>query len=421
MHVPFKALTLSYKHAPIAVREAVSLNETASRNLLQKIQEFTSAKEVLVLSTCNRTEVYYAAEKDLSREIIKLIALEKGFIASKSISPFFRHLTDPKEAMQHLYRVALGVESQVVGDMQILNQVKSAYQWSTDANLAGPILHRLLHSVFFANKRVVNETGFKDGAASAAYATVELVEELTKDLNRPRVLMIGLGDIGANVCRNFKKSAGIDLVVVNRTFATAEALALECHAQAQPWENVWTEITKADVVISSVPGDAFFISKAQVAPRMKAVNKFFIDLSIPRSVDSTIETLPGACVYNIDGIRNRASEALEKRMAALPEVHTIIAESLEEFLAWTQEMAFSPAIQNFKKRLEEIRQLEMARHLKHLNPTEKEAVEALTKSMLQKIIKLPVLELKAACKRGDSEELLAGLSALFNLEMKQEV
>src|SRR5687767_6386132 len=142
MQNQFKALTLSYKQAPIAVREAVALNETACRNLLTRIREFTEAKEVLVLSTCNRTEVYYASEEDYSREIIKLIALEKGFIASRHISPFFRHYTDGEEAIRHLFQVSLGLESQVVGDRQILNQVKNAYQWSADAGMAGPFLHR---------------------------------------------------------------------------------------------------------------------------------------------------------------------------------------------------------------------------------------------------------------------------------------
>ncbi|WP_018479235.1 glutamyl-tRNA reductase [Pontibacter roseus] len=419
MQNQFKALTLSYKHAPIAVREAVSLNEIACRNLLDKINEFTVAQDVLVLSTCNRTEVYYAAEQDLSREIIKLIALEKGFIATKEIVPFFKSITGHQEAVQHLFYVALGLESQVVGDMQILNQVKKAYQWAADADMAGPFLHRLLHTIFYTNKQVFNQTAFFDGAASVSYATVELVEELTRGMAEPRVLMIGVGEIGANVCDNFGKSAINNVTIANRTHHKALELAQKTGATAVYWENVWEEISKADVVISSVPGDCFFISKEEVEKQGLSSSKLFIDLSMPRSIDAGIETLPEAKVYNVDNIKNRATEALEIRLAAIPQVKEIITEAMVEFQAWTREMAMSPALQQFKSRLEDIRQQEIARYTKKLGAEEKELVEAITKNILNKIVKLPALELKAACQRGESEALLEGLSALFNLE-KQE-
>lgn len=419
MQNQFKVLTLSYKDAPIAVRESVSLNEIACKNLLDRIKEFTGAQDVLVLSTCNRTEVYYASEKDQSQEIIKLIALEKGFIATKRIAPYFRHITEHEEAIKHLFYVALGLESQVVGDMQILNQVKKAYQWAADAGVAGPFLHRLLHTIFSTNKQVVNETAFFDGAASVSYATVELVEELTRGMLNPRVLMIGVGEIGANVCDNFRKTTLSNIVIANRTHHKALELAQKTNATAVYWENVWEEIYLADVVISSVPGDCFFISKEEMEAQGSQSGKFFIDLSMPRSIDSELDTLPGMQVYNIDSIRNRATEALEARLAAVPAVKAIIAEAIGEFNTWTREMAMSPALQQFKSQLEQIRQQEVARYLKKLGAEEKELVEAITKNILNKIIKLPALELKAACQRGESEALLEGLSALFNLD-KQE-
>ncbi|WP_266206320.1 glutamyl-tRNA reductase [Pontibacter kalidii] len=420
MQHTFKALTLSYKIAPIAVREAVSLNEIACKNLLDKINEFTDARDVLVLSTCNRTEVYYASEQDLSRELIKLIALEKGFIATKEVSPYFTNITDHEKAVKHLFYVSLGLESQVVGDMQILNQVKKAYQWAADASMAGPFLHRLMHTIFAANKQAVNETAFHDGAASVSYATVELVEELTKGMENPRVLMIGVGEIGADVCDNFQKSQVRNIVIANRTHHKALELAQKTGATAVYWEQVWEEIKIADVVVSSVPGDCFFISKDALKGKGLRTPKFFIDLSMPRSIDAELETLEGVRVLNIDNIRNRATAALEMRLASVPAVQQIVVEAMAEFKVWTKEMAMSPALQQFKNRLEEIRQQELARYLKNLGEAEKAAVEAITKSMLNKIVKLPAIELKAACLRGESEELLHGLSALFQLEQKQE-
>ncbi|MCC9166848.1 glutamyl-tRNA reductase [Pontibacter harenae] len=419
MQNQFKALTLSYKQAPIPVREAVALNEIACRNLLDKIKEFTEASDVLVLSTCNRTEVYYTADKDLSREIIKLIAIEKGFIAAKEIAPYFVHITEHEAAVQHLFYVALGLESQVVGDMQILNQVKKAYQWAADADMAGPFLHRLLHTIFATNKQVVNQTAFFDGAASVSYATVELVEELTQYMLNPRVLMIGVGEIGANVCDNFQKRNLDNIVIANRTYRKALELAQRTNSTAVYWENVWEEISVADVIISSVPGGCFFISKEAVQRQVPQSPKFFIDLSMPRSIDSELENLPGMSVYNVDSIRNRATEALENRMAAIPVVKEIIAEAVAEFRAWSKEMAISPAIQQFKQRLEQIRQQEIARAFKNLGSENRELIETITTNILNKIVKMPVLELKSACQRGESEALIEGLSALFNLE-KQE-
>ncbi|MCJ8163245.1 glutamyl-tRNA reductase [Pontibacter sp. E15-1] len=415
MHATLRVLTLSYKNAPIAIREAVSLNEVGCRNLLDKVKEYTACTEVMVLSTCNRTEVYYTAEKACTHELVKLIALEKGFIATKGILPYFKAINDPKAAMTHLFRVALGLESQVVGDMQIMNQVKNAYHWASEANAVGPLLHRLLHTVFHANKQAVNTTNFRDGAASVAYATVEMVETLTANIAHPRVLLVGLGEIGRDVCLNFRKSRIKQLTVVNRTHHKALELAQRVGARAVYWEDVWQEMEKADVVISSVPGDCFFISKERVAasPHKPRV---FLDLSMPRSIDAALENLPGISVYNIDTIRNRTSETLALRLASVPAVELLIAEAVADFTVWAEEMAFSPVIQRFKGYLEQIRQQELARYVKKLNDEQAQLLDAVTQRMLNKIVKLPAMELKAACQRGEPGQLSDSLSALFNLE-----
>src|SRR5688572_19373457 len=415
MQNQFKALTLSYKNAPIEIRELVALNEIGCKNLLDKIKEFTPAQDVLVLSTCNRTEVYYSCDKDLSRELMKLIALEKGFISTKKIQPFFLNILDAEAAVKHLFNVSLGLESQVVGDFQIMNQVKNAYQWAADANVAGPFLHRLMHTIFYSNKRVANETAFRDGAASVAYATIELVEQLVAGIENPRVLMIGVGDMGTNVCLNFQKTRINDLVIANRTHHKAVELAERAGAKTVYWENIPDEIQLAEVVISSVPGDCFFIKEEDVACPVSRP-KFFLDLSMPRSIDENLNSIPGIEVYNVDTIKNRATEALAVRVAAIPLVENIVKEEMAAFTNWTQEMAISPAIQQFKNQLEQIRQQEINRAMKNLSAAEQQLLETVTKNILNKIVKLPVLELKAACQRGESEVLLEGLSQLFNLE-----
>ncbi|WP_439880101.1 glutamyl-tRNA reductase [Pontibacter sp. MBLB2868] len=422
MQGKFKVLTLSYKNAPIHIREAVALNEIGCRNLLDKVKEYTACKEVMVLSTCNRTEIYYTSESELTRELVKLIAMEKGFIATKGILPYFEEINDHEAAVTHLFRVAIGLESQVVGDMQIMNQVKNAYQWAIEADVVGPFMHRLLHTVFSANKQAVNTTSFRDGAASVSYATVEMVEELSAGIADPKVLLIGVGDIGRDVCLNFQKSHIGKLTIINRTHHKALELAERTGAGTAYWENVWREIEKADVVICSVPGDCFFISGEKMKSFSNPLSpKIFLDLSMPRSIDVALENQGNVSVYNIDDIRSRTTEALERRLASIPAVEDIIKEAVAEFNVWVSELTFSPVLQQFKNHLEQIRKQELARYVKKLSPEESQLIETITQRMLNKIVKLPAIELKAACQRGEPDNLLDSLSILFDLEKTKAV
>jgi glutamyl-tRNA reductase len=416
MHNQFKALSLSFKIAPLQIRERVSLNEAGCRKFISTLKDFIPANDILVLSTCNRTEIYYSSEKDLSKEILKLLAFEKGISNVEEIENYFTSITDNLEAVQHLFDVAIGLEAQVVGDFQIINQVKNAYQIAADSDVAGPFLHRLLHTIFFTNKRVVQETSFRDGAASVSYATVELVEELTAEVRDPKVLVLGLGEIGADVVRNFQNTGIKNVSVSNRTLEKTLALADECTINVVPFENVWQEVKEADVVISSINAAEPFISKESLQ-KLNILNyKFLVDLSVPRSIEKTVEEIPGILLYNIDQIHGKASAALEKRMASIPKVKAIIEQAIAEFNDWSKEMLVSPTINKLKNALEQIRQEEITRYLKSMNEEEAKKVEMITKNIMQKIIKLPVLQLKAACKRGEAETLIDVLNDLFDLE-----
>lgn len=401
------------------MRELVALQENDCRTLLQQLRDIIEVTDLFILSTCNRTEIYYTAPQDYSKAIITTLAIHKGCEVS-AIAPYFVNITDHNEATRHLFDVSIGLESQVVGDMQIINQVKHAYQWCADANMAGPFLHRLLHTIFFANKRVVQETAFRDGAASVSYAAVELVEELTAELANPRVLVLGLGEIGADVCRNLSSSRIKNIVIMNRTAEKAEALAQECGLSTVPFEQLWAEIAAADVVISSVARHEPIITKMEFAALNTLSHKYLIDLAMPRSIAPDTEEIASALVYNIDHINNRATEALEQRLASIPKVRTIIDEALAGFGDWTKEMEVSPTINKLKNALEQIRQEELSRYMKQLGDDEAKLVDKITKGMMQKIIKLPVLQLKAACKRGEADTLIDVLNDLFNLEAHSE-
>jgi len=416
MEENFKAVSLSYKSAPVEIRELFSLDESGCKNLMTRIKDVTGIAEVLVISTCNRTEVYYYSETDQSAEIIHLMGFVKGIFNTNQATSYFNCITDHNQAIEHLFHVAVGLDAQVVGDMQITNQVKHAYQWSADEGLAGPFLHRLMHTIFFTNKKVVQETSFRDGAASVSYATVELAEELTSTLENPTVLVIGVGEMGADVFKNLLDTSIPNILVTNRTLSKAVELTEGTRAKVIPFENAWQMVSEADVIICSIARNEPFITKAMVKELEILSFKYFIDISVPRSIESTVEEIPGAIVYHIDNIQNRATEALEARINSIPKVKEIIYASIEEFNTWSREMVVSPTINKLKNALEQIRQEELSRYIKQLTDDESRKVDMITKNIMQKIIKLPVLQLKAACKRGEAETLIDVLNDLFNLE-----
>ena len=413
----FKALVLTYKTAPVVIREQVSLNEEAAKKLLHFIKDYTVATDLLIVSTCNRTEIYYLAEQDYSAIIFKGLSLIKNI--EVEFGEHFSHYAG-EEAVQHLFSVAMGLDAQVMGDLQISGQVKNAYQWSADENMAGPFLHRLLHTIFFATKRVVQETAFRDGAASISYAAKELAEDLTSDILSPKVLVVGVGEIGQDFCLNLAHSRLKDVTILNRTQEKAEKLAQKYDFRFGGIEDLLPEIEKAHIIVSSVSGSQPLITLELLKDIKIFSHKYFIDLSIPRSIDFTVEEIPGAILYNLDDIREKTNEALEKRRAAVPSVQAIIEEAILEFEDWSKEMIISPTIQKLKNTLEQIRKEEIARFIKNAKPEEAQRLEEMSRSLMQKILKYPVLQLKAACKRGDAETLSELLNSLFNVESQSE-
>jgi glutamyl-tRNA reductase len=396
------------------------LDDLAIERLLHKLKEFFSVTDALILSTCNRTEVYYSHESDLSVELIKLIGIERGLADAIGYLEYFQVLNNEQEAVTHLFRVSMGLEAQVVGDIQISNQVKRAYQTAADLELAGPFLHRLMHTVFFTNKRVVQETAFRDGAASLSYATIELIESLTQNIFQPRILLIGVGEIGEDVAKNMVHLPTAQIKIANRTLAKAEEIGLPLGFEVIPFESCLTAIEEADVVVCSIRMPEPFITKAMIESINIPSYKVLIDLSVPRSIETTVEELPGVVLYNVDNIRSKASAALQNRLQAIPSVEAILKESIEEFGNWQKEMVVSPTIQKLKQALEKIRQEELGRYLKSADEKEYVLLDKVTKSMMQKILKVPVVQLRAACQRDEASEMIELITDLFDLEKSKK-
>ncbi len=416
MQNTFTGFSLSYKSAPLQIREQIALNERDIKSFLLKAKDVFGLNEMLIVSTCNRTEVYYSSITNKSLAIIKLLLAEKGITKGEEYLNYFKHFESQQNTIQHLFEVSTGLHSKVVGDLQIPNQIKHAYQWSADVNMAGPFLHRLMHTIFFSNKRVAQETSFRDGAASTAYAAVALTQELTQNIVNPKVLIVGLGEIGKDVCKNLRDQEFCEITLVNRTHAKALKIAEGSDFKVAKFEDIYSEVEKADVVISSVMMDKPLVTAEKLKQMKMFSYKYFIDLSVPRSIEDEIEKIPGVLVYNIDNLKERADEALQNRLKAIPEVKNIITESIFNFGDWSKEMEVSPTINKLKNALEQIRKEEITRHLKGLSDDEADRIEKITSGIIQKIMKSPIVQLKAACKRGEADQFIGLLNDLFNLE-----
>ena len=413
MSEKLQSLSLSYKKAPFEIREKLTLSEREIKDLYIKLKDVLGLREALIVSTCNRTEIYYRAAREWSSELIRLLASVKA-IESTEFYEYFDSLTTEQEALTYLFEVSLGLHSQVVGDQQIINQVKQAYQWAADMDMAGTFLHRVLHTIFYANKRVVQETEFHDGAASTSYATIDLMQTILPAMGQPKILVLGLGEMGEDVAKTLFEKEIRHVTLCNRTFEKAETLAGMYDYEAMSYFELISRIGEFDIIISSLRLMQPLITKNVLSKRNGITYCF--DLSIPHSISPDVAELPGVVFYGLDEIQQITDESIDKRLAAVPAVKQIIAELVNDIDTWSKELQVSPTIHKLKNALEQIRQEEMARHLKGLTEEEAKKVEKITSGMMQKIIKMPVLQLKAACKRGEAEELIDFLTDLFDLE-----
>ena len=411
----FKVVSLSYKKASLEIREQIALSEAETKAFYLKLKDVFELQECLVLSTCNRTEIYYKSEENKSLALLKTLALHKG-ISSDGLENYCDFINEEQTAIKYLFEVALGLQSQVVGDLQIPNQIKLAYQWSADMQMAGPFMHRLLHTIFYANKRIVQETGFRDGAASTSYVTVDLMESFLPMLSNPKILVLGLGDIGEDVTKTIFEKGYKNITICNRTLEKAQTLAPNYNAKVLNFDVLSEKISSYDVVISSIRAEKAIIDSNLLKTKKRNSILYLFDLSVPRSIQVEVEQLPGVVLYGLDEIQKRTNEALNKRSEAIPAVKAIIEEMVYEVENWAKELLVSPTIQKLKNALELIRKEEMARYTKTMSEEEVEKMEKITASMMQKIIKLPVLQLKAACKRGQADTLIDVLNDLFDLE-----
>jgi glutamyl-tRNA reductase len=415
---------MSHRSAPVEVRERVAFPPCAGRSFLRRLKDEGVASEAVLLSTCNRTEVYSVVEEEGARaRVLDLLAEDRG-VERASLEQDTYWLTDA-EAVRHLYRVASSLDSMVVGEGQILGQVREAYRAATEEHCAGQILNRLFHTSLRVGKKIRSETGIGDSPLSVPRVAVKLAEEVFGDLAGRRALVLGAGDMSELVVKHLKDRGVADLLIANRTPERARLLAERVGGRAVAFDALTAELPEVDVVVSSTGSGEWVVQSETVAGALESRSEplFFIDIAVPRDVDPVVQTLGSVYLYDIDDLQAVVERNAEGRQDAAEEGEAMISPSVLEFTGWLSTLHVVPLIQELRNGAEQIRRHELARALDRmeLSPEEAASVERMSHSLVNKLLHGPIQEIKARAEAGspiESSEVRRRLMALDDLDVE---
>jgi glutamyl-tRNA reductase len=413
---------ISHKNAPLELRERFALNEQMIPQALRRLQSEPEIEEAVIISTCNRVEfVLVAFEKQDGMAGFRRFAESLYGICFDEFAHSF-HIYREDEALRHLFRVASGLDSLVVGEPQVLGQVKQAFLIAKEADACGNALEPVFHRVFNTAKRVRTETHVAEAPVSISSAAVELAEQAFGGLQDKTAMIIGAGQMGELAARHLVSKGVATVLVSNRTHTHAVALAQELRGLAIQFSEIWQAMRRADIVISSTGCPHYIITRNDMA-RLMAERQgrpiFLIDIAVPRDVDPEVSEVAGCTLVNIDGLEQVTHHNMLERQKAAEAAGQILDEELELFRARQEQLNVVPTIVCLKQRVEEIRQAEMKRTRRmfgELTTEQEQAVEALTHSLVNKILHTPFTELKQAAQRPDRSEFIDVVRTIFHLQ-----
>jgi len=413
---------MNHETAPVELRECLARDPNGSDLALRWMREKTSIKEGLFISTCNRVEALFTTDRveETEGEVVDLLARLGGFPAAAISSHLFTFRG--REAVRHMFRVASSLDSMVVGEPQILGQIKEAYSRATAEKTAGTILNRLMHKAFHTAKRVRTETGVSDAAVSVSYAAVELAKKIFDDLKGKKVLLIGAGEMAELAARNLLRQGVSSVTVVNRTFERAVQLAADLQGRAAAFDEIPSQLLEVDIVISSTASQGYVITAEQVRSSFRKRRNsplFFIDIAVPRDVEPQVNELENAYVYDIDDLKGVINVNLAQRAEEALKAERIVEQEVVKFEKWMNMLAVVPTIVSLKEKGEAIRESEVRKSLSHmgtLSPQQMKALETLTFSIVEKVLNDPIVFLKRRSERPQSTAYLDMARRLFNLD-----
>ena len=426
MHKEIVIVGMNHRSAPIEVRESVAFENAYVREALGRLSGYPSIQESVILSTCNRVEVVAVAADAVSAfEDIQMFLAEQRSCKSRENLAEHVYTYQGPEAVRHLFRVAASLDSMVVGEPQILGQLKEYYQAAQSTGTVSTILHRLFHRSFSVAKRVRTETAIASRAVSISSVAVELAKRIFDRLEDKTVMLIGAGKMGDLMARHLQRNGVQSLMVTNRTFERAVELAGKIHGSPILFDDFPRYLKMADLVVGCAGSldilvDAATVEKVLRERKQKAM--FFIDIGDRRNFDANINQLDNVYIYNIDDLKSVAEENLQERSSEAEKAEGIVHEEVQNFTRWIDSLEQVPTITALRQRFEDIRRKELEKSfsggLRELSEQQKKALEDMTAAMINKMLHGPISHLKRNAADDDEESVLyiAALKRLFDLE-----
>ncbi len=415
-------LGINHKTAPVEVREKLAIADSKVGEALETIKANTpEILEEVILSTCNRVEIYArVTDIKLGVEALKNFLSEHHSIDRETIdkSTYFYVL---EEAVEHLFKVSSSLDSMIVGEPQVLGQVKGAYKAAKELQSTGAILNNLFERSFNVAKKVRTETAIAENAVSVSYAAVELARKIFDDLQSKTVMLVGAGEM-IELAANHLISQGVETVLVaNRTYERAVELATKFSGEAIRFGDLYEELKRCDIVITSTGAPHFVIRKelaAKVIVERKQLPMFFIDIAVPRDIEPSVNEIDNCYVYDIDDLQHVVDANMAERENEAKKAEAIIKEEVAQFFTWLDHLEVAPTIAALKTKAENIRKAELAKvigKMENISDKDKDSIDKMTSSIINKVIHAPVVNLKKSAETKDSHTYLQVFRKLFGL------
>lgn len=421
--MPILCLGLNHTTTTIKLREQLSLNEDAIRSALSRLacgHLSSSIVELVIISTCNRIELYVASSQMAFAELEAFLS----DVCDVPVNRFHPHCYrfQGLDTAHHLFEVAAGLDSLVIGEPQILGQIVHALELSRGQNMAGPVLNRLFQSAVHAGKRARTESGISRNPVSISSLAASLAEQVVRPLAKAQVVILGAGEMAELAVEALRKRGANRILVVNRTLERAHAIASRWDAQIATFENLDSALTSADILITSTGAPHTILSAEMVRQAMQVRSQrplFLIDIAVPRDIDPEAANIPYVKLYDIDELNGQLEGALAERLAEVPQVRMILEEEIKDFAEHMKSLEIIPIIADIRQQAEAIRQemLEKTlRRLPDLTEAERDRIEAMTQSLVKKILHAPTHRLRAEASCPHAPEFAAVARTLFGLQ-----
>ena len=417
----------SHRTAPVELRERLDFGSRGLDSAVRGLADRPANAEAVIVSTCNRAELYVACDDpSLAADDVLRFISEFHQLPAEQVRPHLYSHVD-HDAVRHLFRVSSGLDSMIVGEPQILGQIKEAYGVATNVQTAGPLLNKLFHWAFGVGKRVRSETALAEGAVSVSFAAVSLAKKIFGNLNGRRVLVIGAGEMGKLTAMHLKAQGVASVVITSRTLANAQQLAEEVGGTVTPWDALLHALLEADIVVTSTGAPTAILSKAQLkvaVPSSRTRPLFIIDIAVPRDVEPAAAEIEQVFLYNIDDLQAIVRENIQKRGAEVTHAEQIVEEEVIKFSSWHRAREVVPTIVALRQRFESIRKSELERldfKLASLPPDARQRVDEVTHLIVEKLLLHPTEQLKTADDAQVMSKYTEALNRLFGLDDKERL